>query len=79
MPPCKWGFAEHVRFGSTAIVVDAVADYTYARVKGVGPVPRIPPLRLLGGIEAQGDIIQARAGVEYVDGQERIATFEAPT
>jgi len=67
------------RFGSTAIVVDGVADYTNARVKGVGPVPRIPPLRLLGGIEAQGDVIQARAEVEYVDGQDRIATFETPT
>lgn len=67
------------RFGETAIVVDGVADYTRARVKGVGPVPRIPPLRLLGGIEAQGRKFQARAEVEYVDGQDRIAVFETPT
>ncbi len=67
------------RFGETALIVDGVADYVRARVKGVGPVPRIPPLRLLGGIEAQGGQFTARAEVEYVDGQDRIAAFETPT
>lgn len=67
------------RFGETAIIVDGVADYTNARVKGVGPVPRIPPLRLLGGVEAQARQFQARAEVEYVDGQDRIAAFETTT
>jgi iron complex outermembrane receptor protein len=65
--------------GSTAIVVDGVADYTNARIKGVGPVPRIPPLRVLGGIEAQGKVFQARAEVEHVSKQDRIAAFETPT
>jgi iron complex outermembrane receptor protein len=67
------------RLGATAIVVDGVADYTRATVSGAGAVPRIPPLRLLGGIEAQGELIQARAEVEHVFEQDRIAAFETPT
>ena len=67
------------RFGETAIVVDGVADYTRATVRRVGPVPRIPPLRLLGGVEAQGRAFQARAEVEHVTRQDRIAAFETPT
>jgi len=67
------------RFGETAIVIDGVADYTNARILGGAPVPRIPPLRLLGGLEAQGGVFNARAEVEYVDGQDRIAAFETTT
>ena len=67
------------RLGETAIVVDGVADYTRATVRGAGPVPRIPPLRVLGGIEAQGRLIQARAEIEHVTEQDRIAAFETPT
>ena len=80
-----WGFeaeasARLARFGETAIVVDGVADYTRATLRdGLGPVPRIPPLRLLGGLEAQAQNIQARVEVEHVDQQDRIAAFETPT
>ena len=73
------GSARLARFGETAIVVDGVADYTRARIKGLGPVPRIPPLRLLGGVEAQTQRLEARAEVEHVDGQSRIAAFETTT
>ncbi|MEA3016230.1 MAG: iron complex outerrane recepter protein, partial [Sphingomonadales bacterium] len=45
--------AAHV--GGFAINLDAVGDYIRATIHGSGPVPRIPPLRLLGGIEAQSD------------------------
>ena len=44
--------------GGFRFVGDAVADYVRASVKGVGPVPRIPPLRLLGG--HRGAVGQAR-------------------
>lgn len=80
-----WGFeaeasARLASVGQTAIVVDGVADYTRATLKdGLGPVPRIPPLRLLGGVEAQARNIQARVEVEHVDQQDRIAAFETPT
>lgn len=71
--------ARLARFGQTAIVVDGVADYTRATVLDVGPVPRIPPLRLLGGVEAQTRLFQARAEVEHVFEQDRTTAFETPT
>ena len=65
--------------GGFAIQADAVGDYVRARVVGSGPVPRIPPLRLLGGLEAQGDRLTARIEAEHVFDQNRVATFETPT
>ena len=43
------------------------------------PVPRIPPARVLGGLELQGERITARAEVEHAFEQDRIAAFETPT
>jgi len=67
------------QLGGYALNVDGVADYVHATVTGAGPAPRIPPLRLLGGLEAQGDRLTARAEVEHVFAQDRIATTETPT
>ena len=50
-----------------------------ATIKDGGPVPRIPPLRFLGGLEAQSDQIDGRVEAEWVDDQDRIAAFENPT
>ena len=61
------------------IVADVVGDYVRATIKGGGPVPRIPPLRLLGGLEAQSEQWDARAEVEWIDDQTRLAAFETPT
>ena len=58
---------------------DVVADYVNATIEKGGPVPRIPPLRILGGIEAQSDHVDGRLEVEWSDEQERIAAFETPT
>ncbi|MFB0873041.1 MULTISPECIES: TonB-dependent receptor [unclassified Sphingobium] len=65
--------------GSTKIAIDGLADYVRATIKGSGPAPRIPPLRLLGGVEAQGDRFSARAEVEHVFDQDRVTDFETPT
>lgn len=66
--------------GAFRINADFVGDYVRATVSdGGGPLPRIPPLRLLGGIEAQSDRFDARAEVEWVAKQDRIASFETPT
>ena len=67
------------QFGDYAINVDGVGDFTRARIDSIGPVPRIPALRLLGGFEAQSDSVTGRVEVEWVDGQDRIAAFETPT
>lgn len=67
------------KIGDTRINLDGVADYVRATIKGNGPAPRIPPLRLLGGIEAQGSRLSARAEVEHVFDQDRVTAFETPT
>ncbi len=79
-----WGFeaeasARLAKFGETAINVDGVADYTRATIVDRGPAPRIPPLRVLGGIEAQGRLVQVRGEVEHVTRQDRVADLETTT
>lgn len=37
-------------FGEMKLVADALGDYVHARIVGEGPAPRIPPLRVLGGL-----------------------------
>ena len=66
--------------GDWRIRADGVADYVQATIgSGGGPVPRIPPLRLLGGIEAESDHVDGRIEVEHVFEQDRIAAFETAT
>jgi iron complex outermembrane receptor protein len=67
------------KIGDYAIVADAVADYIRATIDSVGPAPRIPPLRVLGGVEAQSDRLQGRIEAEHVFGQDRTAANETPT
>ncbi len=79
-----WGaeFDASVRVASIAqfdLVLDGVADFTRARIPGVGPVPRIPPMRLLGGFEVQSALVDLRGEVERSSAQKRIAAFETPT
>jgi iron complex outermembrane receptor protein len=65
--------------GGYKINVDALGDYVHASIVDQGPLPRIPPARVLGGIEAQGDTLNGRLEVEHVFDQNRIAAFETPT
>jgi iron complex outermembrane receptor protein len=79
-----WGIeaetnAQVARLGGFDVVVDGVADYVRTSIRGVGPAPRIPPLRLLGGLELQSGSLDIRGEVEWSDKQNRIATFETPT
>lgn len=67
------------RLGNFAINLDALADYVRATIDAAGPAPRIPPLRLLGGVEAQSERITGRLEVERVTAQDRLADFETPT
>ena len=62
-----------------SFVGDVVTDYVRATVKGGGPVPRIPPLRVLAGIEAQSENVDARLEGEWVADQDRVADREYPT
>ena len=73
------GSARLFETGGVRFVADGVVDYVRAGIKGGGPVPRIPPLRMLAGLEAQAGAWDARAEVEWVDDQKRVAAFETPT
>jgi iron complex outermembrane receptor protein len=68
-----------VRSGGVAVVADGKGDYIRATLADGSPVPRIPPLSLLGGLELQSARWDARAEVEWYDSQDRIAAYETPT
>ena len=79
-----WGFefqgtAPLAQAGGFNFVADATADITRAKIVDGPYVPRIPPLRIRGGFEAQSDRVDARAEVEWTDDQTRIAPFETAT
>ena len=68
------------RLDETRIELTGLIDFTRADIlRGGGAVPRIPPLRLLGGVEASGGSIGGRVEVEHVTRQTRIAGFETET
>lgn len=71
--------AQIARVGGFTFVADGVADYVHATLDQGGAVPRIPPLRLLGGLEAQSETVNGRVEVEWFDDQERNAAFETET
>lgn len=79
-----WGFEAHVEaklahLGPWDLKAEGIVDYVHATIDGVGPAPRIPPLRLLGAIELHSPRYGLRAEVERVTGQDRIAAQETAT
>lgn len=67
-------------FGDVDLKIDAVADYTRAKISGgAGNVPRIPPLRVLGGVEMNSARLDLRGEVEWSDAQTKTAPFESAT
>lgn len=66
-----------------SFLIDGVADYVHATVKQEDgtktALPRIPPLRLLGGFEAQSEMADARIEIERSFKQDRISAYETPT
>ena len=64
-------------------VADTIVDYVKADITGntalAGPAPRIPPLRLVGGLEAQSDVLNLRAEAEWTAPQNRNAASETRT
>ena len=61
-----------------AVSIDGGLDYVHAQLTGVGPAPRIPPLRLRGGVELDSDRFDARAEVVHNAAQNRVAANENP-
>lgn len=67
------------RTNGLRFVGEVQGDYVRATLHDGTPVPRIPPLSLLGALEAQSDALDARAEVQWFDDQNRIAPFETAT
>jgi iron complex outermembrane receptor protein len=61
------------------LLADLRGDYVRAELDNGSPVPRIPPLRLLGAVEAQSPLVDARVEVQWFAEQDRVAAFEEPT
>lgn len=58
---------------------NVVADYVHAELEDGSAVPRIPPLRVLGGIDASMGAVGGRVEVEHVTRQSNVALFETET
>ena len=66
------------RIGNFDIKVDGLAEYVRAETES-GNLPRIPPLSLLTGIEAESDRFSLRAELDYASEQNKVDAFELPT
>ncbi|MEM7517645.1 MAG: TonB-dependent receptor, partial [Planctomycetota bacterium] len=65
--------------GDFQISADLIGDYIRASVDDGDPLPRIPPLRLLGGLEAENEAFTGRVQLQWVDEQDRVSPFETAT
>lgn len=73
------GQVDVARFGDWKLSADALADYVHATIESYGPAPRIPPLRLLGGLTLNSPAWDLRGEVEHVTAQNRAAPLETST
>lgn len=83
-PARTWGLeldagADLANIGQTKLTAALVADLVRATITGEGLAPRIPPARILAELAAQGTRLTARAEVEHVFTQARVAALETPT
>ncbi|MCL9982551.1 MAG: TonB-dependent receptor [Erythrobacter sp.] len=61
------------------LLTDLRASYIEAELADGTAVPRIPPLSLLGALEAQTGAFDVRGEVQWFAEQDRVTTFETPT
>ena len=79
-----WGIEAELSYpvidtGSFRLVTDLGASYTEAELDDGTAIPRIPPLSLIGALEAQTGPIDLRGEVQWFDSQNRVTAFETPT
>jgi len=68
-----------IESGPLTVLADLRGDYVRAELDDGSALPRIPPLSLLGALEARTGRFDVRAEVQWSDGQTRVAEFETPT
>ncbi|MEA1618459.1 TonB-dependent receptor [Erythrobacter sp. T5W1-R] len=79
-----WGAEAELNYplidtGSYRLMTDLRASYVEADLTNGENVPRIPPLSLLGALEAQTDQFDLRGEVQWFAKQDRVAAFESET
>lgn len=79
-----WGAEAELNYplidtGSYRLLTDLRASYVEADLANGENVPRIPPLSLLGALEAQTDSFDLRGEVQWFAKQDRVAAFESET
>ena len=65
--------------GNLALTADLKGEYVEAELSDGSPVPRIPPLSLLGALEASTTALDLRGEVEWYAAQREVAAFETET
>lgn len=65
--------------GSFALIGDLGGSYVRATLGDGSNVPRIPPLSLIGALEAQTRAFDIRGEVQWFAEQDKVAAFETPT
>lgn len=65
--------------GPWTFKAEGMADYVRATIVGAGPAPRIPSLRLKGGLRAESPHLDFGIEAEHVTAQNRVAQFETTT
>ena len=71
-----WRFLDTGTFAMTA---DLRGEYVEAELSDGTPVPRIPPVSLLGALEASTGDLDLRGEVEWYGAQREVAPFETET
>ncbi len=72
--------ARIARLAGFDIETDIVADYVRAKLSSnQGNVPRIPPLRILGGFGLKSNNLDLRGEIEWANNQNRNGFAETPT
>ena len=67
-------------FGDFSLNADLAGDVVRAKLaNGGGNIPRIPPLRLRGGLELESESLTLRGEAEWTADQNRTATIESAT
>lgn len=65
--------------GPFRLTAELRGDYVRATLDDGSPVPRIPPLSLLGALEAKTDRFELRGEIQHTAAQDRVASNETPT
>ncbi|XUU61255.1 TonB-dependent receptor [Erythrobacter sp. HA6-11] len=68
-----------VQTDSYDLIADVRASYVDASLSGGGNLPRIPPVSLLGALEAQFSSFDVRGEVQWFGSQNDVAEFETET